>query len=165
MWCMTLLLSPTLNAGINVIPSVSVIGAFNSMVRRVFFPFKEAKGFSFVQTGNYFKTFHGFPKNTALAQGAKVAISPLLEIPAASERPELPWAGEAVEGGKAAVSWAHSAAVPEASCSGQGLRKDRAPTAHPPRASGCCGWDTGVAAGRARPPGSQWEGQRRCSSQ
>lgn len=27
------------------------------------------------------------------------------------------------------MSWAHSAAVPEGSCSGQGLRKDRAPTA------------------------------------
>lgn len=95
---MTLLLSPTLNTGIDVIPSVSVIGASNSMVHSVVFPFKETKGFSFVQTGNYFKMFHGFPQNTALAEGAKVAISPLLEIPAASERPAVPWAGEAVKG-------------------------------------------------------------------
>lgn len=68
------------------------------MVHCVFFPFKETKGFSFVQTGNYFKTFHSFPQNTALAEGAKVAISPLLEISAASEQPAVPWAGEAVKG-------------------------------------------------------------------
>lgn len=64
----------------------------------VFSPLKKQKTFRLYKLVIISRRFTAFPKTPPLAEEAKVAISPLLEIPAASERPAVPWAGEAVEG-------------------------------------------------------------------